>query len=50
MAQTPVDAEGRAVAGPHGAALYVLARQAGGRRIVAGQNNAVTAPGPAGSA
>ncbi|MGW4897709.1 SgcJ/EcaC family oxidoreductase [Kitasatospora sp. NPDC004240] len=44
VAQTPTDADGTPVPGPHGAALYVIARQADGWRIVAGQNNAVDAP------
>ncbi|MFC5666194.1 SgcJ/EcaC family oxidoreductase [Kitasatospora misakiensis] len=44
VAQTPTDASGTPVEGPHGAALYVVARQADGWRIVAGQNNAVDAP------
>ncbi|WP_380279934.1 YybH family protein [Kitasatospora purpeofusca] len=43
VAQTPTDAEGRPVEGPHGRALYVVARQADGWKIVAGQNNAVDA-------
>ncbi|MEV6977398.1 SgcJ/EcaC family oxidoreductase [Kitasatospora sp. NPDC093806] len=43
VTQTPTDADGRPVEGPHGAALYVVARQAAGWKIVAGQNNAVDA-------
>ncbi|WP_327681566.1 SgcJ/EcaC family oxidoreductase [Kitasatospora sp. NBC_00458] len=44
VAQTPTDAAGTPVEGAHGAALYVVARQADGWKIVAGQNNAVDAP------
>lgn len=44
VAQTPTDAAGRPVAGPSGAALYVVARQRAGWRIVAGQNTAVDEP------
>ncbi|MFD0276847.1 SgcJ/EcaC family oxidoreductase [Kitasatospora sp. NPDC127111] len=42
--QTPTDAQGTPVEGPHGAALYVVARRADGWRIVAGQNNAIDEP------
>jgi uncharacterized protein (TIGR02246 family) len=44
VAQTPTDSSGTPVEGPHGATLYVIARQADGWKIVAGQNNAVAAP------
>ncbi|MFF2039909.1 SgcJ/EcaC family oxidoreductase [Kitasatospora sp. NPDC058170] len=44
VAQTPTDADGNPVEGARGAALYVVARQEEGWRIVAGQNNAVEAP------
>ncbi|WP_129841316.1 SgcJ/EcaC family oxidoreductase [Streptomyces sp. RFCAC02] len=42
--QTPVDAAGAPSGGAHGRALYVIARQADGWRIVAGQNTAIDAP------
>ncbi|MDP9847042.1 SgcJ/EcaC family oxidoreductase [Streptosporangium lutulentum] len=44
VAQTPTDSSGDPVEGVRGAALYVIAKQADGWKIVAGQNTAVGAP------
>ncbi|MEW1653807.1 SgcJ/EcaC family oxidoreductase [Streptomyces sp. NPDC093707] len=41
VAQTPTDSTGNPVNGPRGATLYVIAEQADGWRIAAGQNMAV---------
>jgi uncharacterized protein (TIGR02246 family) len=41
VVQTPTDSTGSPVDGPRGATLYVIARQADGWRIAAGQNMAV---------
>ncbi|MEU8778685.1 SgcJ/EcaC family oxidoreductase [Streptomyces sp. NPDC048606] len=42
--QTPTDASGNPVEGPHGVTTYVIARQPDGWKIVVGQNSAVAAP------
>ncbi|MFE6309359.1 SgcJ/EcaC family oxidoreductase [Nocardiopsis sp. NPDC057823] len=39
--QTPVDTTGHPAPGPHGRALYILARTPHGWRIAAGQNTAI---------
>lgn len=44
VAQTPTDSAGNVVEGARGATLYVMAEQADGWKIVAGQNTAVEAP------
>lgn len=44
VAQTPTDRAGNPVEGAHGATLYVIAKQAGDWKIVAGQNTAIDAP------
>ncbi|GGS05539.1 hypothetical protein GCM10010252_50330 [Streptomyces aureoverticillatus] len=42
--QTPTDASGNPVEGPHGVTTYVIARRRDGWKIVVGQNSAVDAP------
>jgi len=44
VAQTPTDRAGEPVEGARGAALYVIARQDDGWKIVAGQNTIVASP------
>ncbi|MFJ4686960.1 SgcJ/EcaC family oxidoreductase [Streptomyces sp. NPDC088789] len=47
VAQTPTDSAGNPVQGPRGATLYVIAEQADGWYIAAGQNMAVDPPAAA---
>lgn len=44
VAQTPTDGSGSTVEGVRGAALYVIAKQVDGWKIVAGQNTAIEPP------
>jgi len=44
IAQTPVDKAGREIEGARGAPLYVIAREPGGWKIVAGQNALLANP------